>query len=87
MPWQHRRRDNPLIVRVFKGMARIREDYHFDTLIQPFHLLFKLVNGFRGDSLILSAENSQNGRVDLLQSCGFCGQVSVIDYGRGEFGS
>ena len=47
-------------------MAGIGEDYHFDTLVQAFHLLFKLVNRVGRNALILRSKDSQNGRIDLL---------------------
>src|SRR5581483_11575997 len=73
-----------LVVRIFKGVASVRVDHYINFFAGLFQLLFKLLDISGRDSLVLRAEQAENGSVDFLQGVRVGGKVAVIDDGGGQ---
>src|SRR5579864_1197088 len=69
------------VVGIFEGVSRIRINLDFHFLAQLLKGSLKFVNVLRRNASILSAENSQDRRMDLLERVGVDGEMPVVDHG------
>src|SRR5712671_1007195 len=67
------------VVRILKGMTRIRVNLGLHSLAEFLQSLLKLVDVIRRNSAILSAKQSQDWSVDFLERLRIGGEVAVVD--------